>query len=115
MKFTVLKSTLMDKLTPAMGTVSNKNTITSIEGVLIETLDDGNVRLSTYDMSKGIRAVFTPTEIEREGKFIINAQRLYQTVKVLPEQEITIDIRAVSVMVTTDALRVMATQPTDSP
>ena len=92
MKFTVLKSTLMDKLTPAMGTVSNKNTITSIEGVLIETLDDGNVRLSTYDMNKGIRAVFTPTEIEREGKFIINAQRLYQTVKVLPEQEITIDV-----------------------
>lgn len=92
MKFTVLKSTLMEKLTPAMGTVSNKNTITSIEGVLIETMNDGNVRLSTYDMNKGVRAVFTPTEIEREGKFIINAQRFYQTVKVLPEQEITIDI-----------------------
>ncbi len=92
MKFTVLKSTLMEKLTPAMGTVSNKNTITSIEGVLIETLDDGNVRLSTYDMNKGVRAIFTPTEIEREGKFIINAQRFYQTVKVLPEEEITIDI-----------------------
>ncbi len=92
MKFTVLKSVLMDKLTPAMGTVSNKNTITSIEGVLIETLDDGNVRLSTYDMNKGVRAVFTPVEVERHGKFIINAQRFYQTVKVLPEEEITIDI-----------------------
>ena len=30
--------------------------------------------------------------IEREGKFIINAQRLYQTVRVLPEDEITIDV-----------------------
>ena len=47
MKFTVLKSALINKLTPAMGTVSNKNTITSIEGVLIETLDDGHVRIST--------------------------------------------------------------------
>ena len=92
MKFTVMKSTLMEKLVPAMGTVSNKNTITSIEGVLLETLDDGQIRLSTYDMNKGVRAVFTPTEIEREGKFIINAQRFYQTVRVLPEQEITIDI-----------------------
>ena len=92
MKFTVQKSVLMEKLTPTMGTVSNKNTITSIEGVLIETLDDGNVRLSSYDMNKGVRATFTPTEIEREGRFIINAQRFYQTVKVLPEQEITIDI-----------------------
>ena len=92
MKFTVQKSVLMDKLIPAMGTVSNKNTITSIEGVLIETLDDGNVRLSTYDMNKGVRAIFTPIDIERHGKFIINAQRFYQTIKVLPEEEITIDI-----------------------
>ena len=92
MKFTVQKSILMDKLTPAMGTVSNKNTITSIEGVLIETLDSGDIRLSTYDMNKGVRTVFTPSEIERDGKFIINAQRFYQTLKVLPEEEITIDI-----------------------
>ncbi|MBQ2876399.1 MAG: DNA polymerase III subunit beta [Clostridia bacterium] len=92
MKFTVLKSDLMAKLTPAMGTVSNKNTITSIEGVLIETMEDGKVRLSTYDMNKGNRTLFTPTSIEREGKFILNAQRFYQTVRVLPEDEITIDV-----------------------
>lgn len=92
MKFTVLKSVLMDKLTPAMGSVSNKNTVTTLEGVLIETLDNGDIRLSTYDMNKGIRATFTPTEIERYGSYIVNAQRFYQTIKVLPEQDITIDI-----------------------
>lgn len=92
MKFTVQKSTFLSKLTPAMGTVSNKNTITSIEGVLLETLADGTIRLSTYDMNKGTRAVFEPVSIEREGKFIINAGRLYQTVRVMPEDEITIDI-----------------------
>ncbi len=75
-----------------MGTVSNKNTITSIEGVLLETLDNGMIRLSTYDMNKGVRSTFEPTSIEREGKFIINAQRLYQTVRVLPDDEMTIDI-----------------------
>ena len=92
MKFTVEKSVFMNVLTPAMGTVSNKNTISSIEGVLIETIEDGTIRISTYDMNKGVRAVFTPIEIEREGRFIINAQRLYQTVRVLPEGELTIDI-----------------------
>lgn len=92
MKFTVHKSDFMNVLTPAMGTVSNKNTITSIEGVLIETLDSGNIQISTYDMNKGVRAIFTPIDIEREGKYIINAQRLYQTVKVLPDDELTIDI-----------------------
>ena len=93
MKFTVDKSTFINVLTPAMGTVSNKNTITSIEGVLLETLDDGKIQLSTYDMNKGVRATFEPSSIEREGKYIINAQRLFQTVKVLPDGDLTIDIK----------------------
>ena len=92
MKIVVQKSNLLNMLTPAMGTVSNKNTITSIEGVLIETLESGMIQISTYDMNKGIRAKISPTSIEREGKYIINAQRFYQTVKVLPEDDIEIEV-----------------------
>ena len=92
MKFTVSKSTFINKLTPAMGTVSNKGTITAIEGVLIETTEDGKIRISTYDMTKGVRSTFDAVEIERAGKFIINAQRLYQTVRVMPEDEVTIEV-----------------------
>ena len=92
MKFTVQKSVFVSKLTPAMGTVSNKNTITAIEGVLIETLPEGKIRISTYDMTKGVRSEFEAVSIEREGKFIINAQRLYQTVRALPDDELTVDI-----------------------
>ena len=92
MKFTVHKSDFMRVLTPAMGTVSNKNTITAIEGILIETLDDSKIRISSYDMNKGFRATIDAIEIERQGKFIINAQRLYQTVRVLPDDDITIDV-----------------------
>ena len=92
MKFTVSKSTLINKLTPAMGTVSNKGTITAIEGVLIETLDGDKIRISTYDMTKGVRSTFEAISVEREGRFIINAQRLYQTVRVMPEDEVVIDV-----------------------
>ena len=92
MKFTVSKSDFMRVLVPAMGTVSNKNTITAIEGVLIETLDNGRIQISTYDMNKGFRATIEPVEIERTGRYIINAQRLYQTVRVLPDDDITIDV-----------------------
>lgn len=92
MKFTAEKSDFLKKLTLAMGSVSNKNTITSIEGVLLETTDDGLVRISTYDMNKGFRATFPTVSIEREGKCIINAQRLFQTVKVLPDDEITVEV-----------------------
>lgn len=92
MKFTVQKSSLIAKLAPAMGSVSNRNTITAIEGVLIETLEGGLIQISTYDMNKGYRAVIEPVSIEREGSFIINAQRLYQTIRVLSDDEITFDI-----------------------
>ena len=92
MKFTVSKSTFINKLTPAMGTVSTKDTITAIEGVLIETLDDGKIRISTYDMTKGVRSTFDAISVEREGRFIINAQRLYQTVRVMPEDEVVIEV-----------------------
>ena len=92
MKFTVNKSNLFKKLVPAMGAVSNKNTITSIEGVLIETLSDNKIQISTYDMNKGFRAIIDAVSIERDGKFIINAQRLFQTIKVLPDDDITFDV-----------------------
>lgn len=58
----------------------------------MESLDDGDIRISTFDMTKGVRATFTPSSLERHGKYIINAQRLYQTLRVLPESEITFDI-----------------------
>ena len=43
-------------------------------------------------MNKGFRSTIDAISIEREGKYIINAQRLFQTVKVMPEDEITFDI-----------------------
>ena len=75
-----------------MGTVSNKGTITAIEGVLIETEVDGKIRISTYDMTKGVRSTFDAIKIERHGSYIINAQRLYQTVRVMPEDEVVIEV-----------------------
>ena len=79
-------------LTPAMGSVSNKNTITAIEGVLIETIDSQHIQISSYDMNKGFRGIVEAIDIERTGRFIVNAQRLYQTIRVLPDDDITIDV-----------------------
>ena len=92
MKFTVNKGLLMQRLISAMGTVSNKNTITAIEGILLEILEDNRLQISSYDMNKGYRATIETVEVERYGKYIINAQRLLQTVKVLPDDDITFDI-----------------------
>ncbi len=92
MRISLQKSDFLNKLLPAMGTISNKNTISSIEGVLIETVDDETVRLSTYDMNKGVRCLIHGVRVEKPGCYIINAQRLCQTVRVLPDDEFTIDV-----------------------
>ncbi len=92
MKIVFQKDVLLSNLVPVMGTVSNKNTITSLEGVLIETMGGDTVRFSTYDMNKGTRVTFEALEVIEEGSYIVNAQRLMQIVKVMSENEITLEV-----------------------
>ncbi|MBO7761173.1 MAG: DNA polymerase III subunit beta [Clostridia bacterium] len=91
MKITFLKSRFLEKLTPAMGTVSNKNTIASIEGVLIETVED-RLRLSTYDMKKGTVSEMECEEVTTPGSVIINAARLLHILKVMPEDTVVLEV-----------------------
>ena len=92
MKIIFQKSRFLEKLTPAMGTVSDKNTITSIEGVLIQTIGDSLLKLSTYDMRKGIVTEVECEEVIEPGSVIINAQRLYQILKVMPGDNVTLSV-----------------------
>ena len=92
MKIVFSKQSLMEKLVPTMSTVSGKNTITSIEGILIETVGENTVRLSSYDMNKGIRTTTEAVAVIEEGSYIINAQRLFQIVRLLGEDEITLEV-----------------------
>lgn len=92
MKIVFTKDDLLANLTPVMGTVTTKNTITSLEGVLIETLGGNTVRFSTYDMNKGTRTTFEATEVIEEGSYIINAQRFMQFVRVMNDGEITLEV-----------------------
>ncbi len=92
MKILFKKSKLLEKLYPTMSTVSTKNTIPSIEGVLIETMGGNTVRLSTYDMNKGVRATLEAERVLAPGSFIFSATRLPQIIKVLSEDELTIEV-----------------------
>lgn len=91
MKFTVNKLDLMKKLGPAMGNVSNKNNVPAIEGVHIVADESGKIQITTYDLDKGFRA-YIPANVDDEGSCIINAQRLHQTMRVMPDDDITFDI-----------------------
>ncbi len=91
MKILFEKTRLLDKLLPMMGSVSNKNTISSLEGILIETQEGGLVRFSAFDMKKGMVSLLEAEVIE-PGSFIINAARFLQIVRVMPEDRICLQV-----------------------
>ncbi len=91
MKIKFDRNRLIDKLTSAMGTVSGRNTLPTIEGVLVETLEGGMVRLSTYDMKKGT-VLLLEAEVVEEGSYILTAGRFLSMVRLMPEGEITLTV-----------------------
>ncbi len=93
MNITFRKDEFLEKLYPAMGSVSSKNTITTIEGVLIEAKKETNsIKLTTYDMKKGVVAYMKAERVLQEGSYIINAQRLQQIVKLMPEDIVNLTV-----------------------
>ena len=68
MNITFKKDEFLERLAPAMGSVSSKNTINSIEGVLIEAKKESNsIKLTTYDMKKGVVAYMSAERVLAEG------------------------------------------------
>lgn len=91
MKITFDKELLVEALTPAMSAVSDRNTIAAIEGILFTTDGEERVILSSYDLEKGYRTAIT-AEVQRAGSFIINAGKLFRMVRMMPENEVTIEV-----------------------
>lgn len=78
------KETLCAAVTPTMAAVSNKNTITSIEGICITANEDGTVVLNSFDLEKGIRCTLNG-RVEEPGSYIIGGQKLNQIIRTMPE------------------------------
>ncbi len=86
------KDVLLSSLGPIMNTVSGKNTMACIEGILIECNQEDNIcTLTSYDLEKGTRTQLDCQVIER-GKCIINANKLLQIVRTMPKGPIKISV-----------------------
>lgn len=91
MKIIFNKSTVMSAVAPLMCAVSGKSVLSTIEGILIEARVPDTCILTTYDLEKGVRTTIEAKVIE-EGKFIINAQKFNQTIRVMGGDEITLTV-----------------------
>ena len=72
-----------------MCAVSGKSTLSSIEGILIEAKCPDACTMTTYDLEKGMR-LQVEAKVEEEGRYIINANKFYQTIKVMEGEEVTL-------------------------
>lgn len=102
MKVTFDKQKLLAAITPAAGISQSKNTLASVDGLLFECPADpkfgdcdpdeaNNCRISAFDLEKGLRTT-VECNIYEKGMFIINAVKIQQIVRALPDGEVTLDI-----------------------
>ena len=91
MKIIFNRNAIINATTPLMCAVSGKSTLTATDGILIEAKYPDTCVLTTYDLDKGVRITIEAVVIE-EGKYIINAQKFYQTIKVMTGDEITLTV-----------------------
>lgn len=90
MKIIFEKTSLVSTVTPAMNATSNKNTLTAIDGLLFDARD-GECVITAYDNEKGIRTS-VEAEVREPGSYIINAQKFYSIIKMMPDEEITVTV-----------------------
>lgn len=85
------KNVLLDAIAPSMGCVSNKNTLSAVEGILISTNSADSCTLTAYDLEKGYKTS-VPARVREDGEYIINAVKLNQIIRVMPDGEIGIEV-----------------------
>ena len=91
MKVIFEKNQFITALTPAMGFVSGKNTLPAIEGVNLICEAPGKCTITAYDLEKGFRG-YCECEVEEEGNYVINGQKLSQYVRQMPGDFVTVEV-----------------------
>ncbi|MBQ3590207.1 MAG: DNA polymerase III subunit beta [Clostridia bacterium] len=88
------KATMLTALIPAMYTVSGKKTMPAAQGVHLTCTDDQRCMIQTCDLENGLKGIrtFIDCEVEESGSCVINAQRLLQIVKTMPDGMIKISV-----------------------
>ena len=74
-----------------MCAVAPKGTNPVTEYIQISATAEKGIVLTTYDLEKGVRTA-AEGEIEREGCYCVNANKLFQTLKVMESEEVSLEV-----------------------
>ncbi len=93
MKIIFNRTEISAAVSPLMCAVSGRSAMTAIEGILIEAKFPDVCTMTTYDLQKGVR-ITVEAKVLEEGRYIINAQKFVQTLRVMDGEEITLTVDA---------------------
>lgn len=90
MKFSCEKSLLQSAISIASRTAAVKSAIPSLEGLLIEAINE-KIHITGYDLKTGIRTA-VPADITETGNIVINSRLFGEIIRKLPDDVVNIDI-----------------------
>ena len=95
MKLAISKIELQKGLTRIQSIVEKRNTMPILANVLLnaKTEADGTLELAATDLEVGIRTLH-PASIETAGQVTVSARKLYEIVRELPEEMVSIEASA---------------------
>lgn len=93
MKITIQKNDLLKGLTLVQGVVEKKKTLPILSNVLLETnIDNNELVLTATDLEIGIKTKIS-AEIINPGKITISAKKLFEIVKELTDNKISLETK----------------------
>jgi DNA polymerase-3 subunit beta len=95
MKLTISKSELQKGLTRIQSVVEKRNTMPILANVLLNASNKKRkiLTLAATDLEVGIRGSH-PAEVETAGKATVSAKKLYEIVRELPDEPISLEVTA---------------------
>lgn len=91
MKFNVSSKTLYGHLSAVSKVINSKNALTVLNNFLF-TLNDGTLTVKASDMENSLVATLDVTDHEGSGSFCLDARRLVDLLKEMPDQGMTFEI-----------------------
>jgi DNA polymerase-3 subunit beta len=87
MEFVIRQGALKDELGFVQGIVEKKTTIPVLSNILIESVGEGTIRIVGTDLDTTIRCE-TPADIRTGGAMCIQARKLFDIVRLLPDADV---------------------------
>lgn len=92
MKIVFNRQEMIGCVNPIMcAAASSRSSIAAVEGILFEAEAPSKVTMTTYDLEKGVRTTVEANVLEG-GRCVINAQKFFQSIKVMNGDEITLSV-----------------------